>query len=179
MPDGRQRYTDLNEPPYCYYTSAGILPYRIDTRGVVWVLLQTYHHQDRAEYQDWGGKSEVIDTGPLATALRECKEETNQRGIWTHIEKLDSAEFGEPLRCSCRHYLLYPVQIPNTLTYLDTSVYGAEQHPEYHNLSRTVRWFQLNEINMSLLHARLKAMWQSICARLGPASKSEKSPVMC
>ncbi|MCA9770065.1 hypothetical protein KC460_01715 [Candidatus Dependentiae bacterium] len=53
--------------------NAGVLPYCYDCNGVAYFLIGK---EPSKVWADFGGKSEKKDSKPLATALRECAEET-------------------------------------------------------------------------------------------------------
>ena len=164
-------------------------------QGEIYVLLTRYNYK---EYQnlwaDLGGKTEIGDTDPLHTAIRECSEETNcclvsnktpeskhhVRSLMHRSNKFLKKQYHTkttPIYVPQSKYMIYPIELPNSKRTIEN--FGEiEYHTGY---EREIKWWSLTEIKTlqesNHLHFRLRdpRINQSILKSL-PSKTPSKIP---
>ncbi len=106
------------------------------------------------KYEDFGGRTDLVDTSIEDTICREADEESN--GILPMDEMLNIIKNEEPVYCSKSKYMVYIIK---TAKYYNTEHFGDW---EIHDgIPRTVEWVKLSNLLYkkfikTSLHIRLK-----------------------
>ena len=147
-------------PTFCYKNNkdqliraGGLILYRYDDLGEAeFLLIRAF-----GRYEDFGGRTDAIDTSIEDTICREADEESN--GILGKNEMLDLIKNEEPVYCNKSKYMIY---IAKAKKMYDPKEFGdLEIHD---NIPRTVEWIKLSKMldkNFidQHMHIRLKFMF--------------------
>jgi hypothetical protein len=150
------------------YVSAGIILYTVDN-GIYNFLLQK---TDRGSwvYEDFGGKSEDIDTCIKDTAFREFLQETN-------CTEADSTIFNTAfldMQLTDKRSIIYPIQEYKYMLYIIYVSPQLKNHlkledfdviEKHDNIKRTVLWLsykEIEEFSDEHIHPRILGFKQDI-----------------
>lgn len=120
------------------YRAAGILPIAQTARNETLVLLGTEPTQLGLRWLAFGGKRELIDASPTATALREFHEESGR------LYDDDPLFFGPRFYDFQAKYCLYLGWVPYAQELPSFTDEQAAADPTLNK--RTLRWFPLEEL---------------------------------
>lgn len=145
--------------------SAGVLPYFINSKGEVYLLMQKrFNHRwpEIYSYEDWGGKSNDEDECIEMTAAREAEEETNHVLDFLETFKLlKSKNCVQLLNKGCKYVLfLFSIEM------IDSDSFGTyEISPEGYRINRVAEWIPLQKVlklDKKMCHARIRNLLKII-----------------
>jgi len=149
MRDGRPTFYYENKKDQ-EIRAGGLLLYRYadDMEEPEFLMIKT-----RGKYEDFGGRTDIVDNSIDDTICREADEESN--GILKTTEVRELIKDQKPIYTSESKYLIYIIKTPNQYNPIDFGT--TELHD---GIARTVEWIKLSKlldrkfINKSL-HVRL------------------------
>lgn len=119
------------------YVSAGIIPYTIKD-GQTFFLLQAVMGRGW-DWEDFGGKSDIVDTSIADVAIRECLEELNHEVTREFLISCVSHEKTIVCPIPDSKYMLYLMYIPpEHMDFFTTERFGDLE--KLHRIKRTVHW---------------------------------------
>jgi hypothetical protein len=150
-----------NRPTFVYRNNSenhiragGLILYRYDTNMEEFCFLMI---KSNGKYEDFGGRTEKVDSSIEDTICREADEESN--GILRMKKMLDLVENEQPIYCNKSKYMVYIIHISE---YYNPKNFGVR---EFHDdIPRTVEWVPISKILDKKfvkykLHIRLKFMF--------------------
>ena len=136
---------DSNRP----IRAGGVLFYRRDKNRTNVLMIK-----NRGRYEDFGGRTDAIDTSIEDTIAREVEEESN--GIFNSVEIKSYLKDKNTISIHNSKYLLYFVELDK---YYDPELFGDKEIHD--NINRTVEWVSYDKLTNkdfinNFLHYRLK-----------------------
>lgn len=148
----------------CEITATGIIYYKV-VDNKIQLLISHVVNRDTETLEDLGGKTDICDVSPLASASREVEEETNS--VINRELSLRLIKSVEPIYISNGKYLLFLVEAPEEISSLEKETFGSFE--KCHNkkktwiLNRTIDWIPLEDfIKSSKIHIRLREALKDI-----------------
>jgi hypothetical protein len=140
----------------CEITATGIIYYKkIDDK----IQLLIVHNFRDDCLEDLGGKTDICDISPLASASREAEEETNN--VISRSVSKGLLSTVEPIYIKSGKYLLFLVEAPKIIQNLKKENFGNSE--KCHNkikswtLDRIIDWISLEDfMKSSKIHIRLR-----------------------
>ena len=135
---------------------SGILFYRYNKYGGLMYLLRECKINNGFKYWgDLGGKTDELDSSPIQTAIRECREESND-AFETNTKKLSyilsrAKKHYEP----AGKYLIYIVHIKNVL--YNVNMFGNTE--EKYDIPHKIKWVSEKKCKHIWLHPRLNTLF--------------------
>ena len=144
--------------------AAGILCYVVDpcTGNKIWLL-----RESKGYLTDTGGKTDVVDKGPMDTAIRETVEETNghlfsgrhsEERCYDIISKHLSSQKNKIIYIKSSKYLLFTFELRFSTIHKPLKRFGKFE--EHDNEPHSYKWY--HKIPFEKLHPRLYQVRNSI-----------------
>ena len=158
MRDGRPTFYYNNDPDM-RIRAAGLLVYRF-TKGMTEPEYLMIKYKGR--YEDFGGKTDIVDSCIDDTVIRETDEESN--GVLNSDSISNKIKNSKPVYCHWSKYLVHIIKINKKY---ESDVFGDRELHD--NIPRTVEWVKhshiwKNRYSKDFLHMRLQ--FDGLFARL-------------
>lgn len=127
-------YSDNNLP----VKAGGVIFYHIDENNVLSLLLI----KNRNKYEDFGGKTDSVDSCYQDTVAREVEEESN--GYFKKDYILKEIKNKQPIYTKNSKYIIYFIELNE---YIDPTIFGDKEI--YENIPRTVEWVRAIDLKKS------------------------------
>ena len=118
--------------------AAGVIFYRYFGKQVKFLMIKC-----NGKYEDFGGKTDLLDTTIACTASREAFEESN--GIFDQDLLYEKLKHNRYLYCPHSKYALYFIK---TDIIYDCKIFG--NYEQYDNIKRTVHWIEIDRLKKKI-----------------------------
>lgn len=119
----------------------------------------------KGKFEDIGGKTDVVDADPQATAVREACEETDGKLFSPYHTREQCAAILQPLVRYCRDveynarskYLVFKIEVPPSILDLPMTRFGLREKTDWGILQHYYQWRWVVPFT-NQLHWRLKGL---------------------